>query len=170
MNTMYKNFLFLIILFLFLSGCGFHLRGMPGADYKLPFKTIYIDCGNVVICPNLKNVINTQMLSTIVNNPESAQATVKLIKEDTSRDAQGFTSIGRASAYILTYRVTAQIIQKHVPIGNDIVVSSQSVMQYNDSIILASNQNEITFWDQLHESVTNQLIKRIIFFKTSDVK
>jgi outer membrane lipopolysaccharide assembly protein LptE/RlpB len=65
----------------------------------------------------------------------------------------------------LTYRATAQIIEKHQQIGNDIVVSSSQVMQYNDSIVLSSNQNEATFWDQLHEAVTNQLIRRITFFK-----
>lgn len=164
----YKNFLTLAILFVCISGCGFHLRGTAGANYKFPFKKIYLDCGNVVICPNLTHAINTQELATIVNKPESADATVKLVKEDTSRDAQSFTSVGRASAYVLTYRVTAQIIQKHEQLGKDIVVSSQSVMQYNDSIILSSNQNEVTFWDQLHESVTNKLVRRITFFKTSD--
>lgn len=159
------NFLLVAILFLFLAGCGFHLRGSPGADYKFPFKKVFIDCGNVVICPNLVNAIKTQELAKIVTTPESANATIKLVKEETSRDAQSFTGVGRVSAYLLTYRVTAQIIEKHEQIGNDIVVSSGSTMQYNDSIILSSNQNEVTFWDQLHEAVTNQLVKRITFFK-----
>ncbi len=160
-----RHFLFLLIPLLLLTGCGFHLRGSPGADYNFPFKKVYLECGTVIICSNLTTAINTQELAKIVTNPESADATIKLVKEETSRDAQNFTSVGRASAYLLTYRVTAQIIQKHEQIGNDLVVSSSSTMQYNDSIILATNQNEITFWEQLHESVTNQLIKRITFFK-----
>lgn len=160
-----KNFLLSSIMLILVCSCGFHLRGSSGADYKFPFKTVYVDCGSVVICPNLNNAIKTQMLATIESYPESAEATIKLVKEETSRDAQGFTSVGRVSAYLLTYRVTAQIIQKHEQVGNDIVVSAQSVMQYNDSIILSSNQNEISFWDQLHEAATNQLVKRITFFK-----
>ena len=163
-QSSYRSLLLAILLFS-LSGCGFHLRGSPGADYKFPFKKVFIDCGSVVICPNLVTAITTQELSKIVAKPESADATIKLVKEETSRDAQSFTSVGRASAYLLTYRVTAQIIQKREQIGNDIVVSSSSTMQYNDSIILSSNQNEVTFWDQLHEAVTNQLVKRITFFK-----
>ncbi|MCC2625840.1 MAG: hypothetical protein K0R14_1713 [Burkholderiales bacterium] len=165
MRVLNKFFLLLAIVLLLLSGCGFHLRGSPGADYKFPFKKVYLDCGTVVICSNLNTAIKTQELAKIVTNAESADATIKLVKEETSRDAQTFTSVGRASAYLLTYRVIAQIIQKHEQLGNDLVVSASSTMQYNDSIILATNQNEVTFWDQLHESVTNQLIKRITFFK-----
>jgi LPS-assembly lipoprotein len=160
-----KNILLLIPLFFIMAACGFHLRGSPGANNKFPFKTVYIDCGNVIICPNLKTAIKTQMLATMESSPESAVATIKLVKEETSRDAQGFTSVGRVSAYLLTYRVTAQIIESHEQIGSDIVVSAQSTMQYNDSIILSSNQNEVSFWEQLHEAATNQLVKRITFFK-----
>lgn len=156
----------LIILFLsILSGCGFYLRGSPGADYKFPFKTVYIDCGNVIICPNLTTAIKTQMLAAIESSPESAQATIKLVKEETSRDAQDFTGVGRVSSYLLTYQVTTQIFQRNEQVGNDIVVSVQTTMQYNDTIILSSNQNEVSFWNQLHEAATNQLVKRITFLK-----
>jgi outer membrane lipopolysaccharide assembly protein LptE/RlpB len=89
----YYKTLPLAILLLSLSSCGFHLRGSPSANYKFPFKKVYIDCGNVVICSNLVTAINTQELSKIVTNPESANATIKLVKEETSRDAQSFTSI-----------------------------------------------------------------------------
>lgn len=164
MKKLNTNLLLPGILLILSSGCGFHLRGHSSATtYKFPFKTVYIDCSNVVICANLSAMITTQMLAKIESSPESAAATIKLVKEETSRDAQNFTSVGRVSAYVLTYTVTAQIIQDHEPDPNDIVVSSQAVMQYNDSTILSSNQNEVVFWEQLHDSVTNQLVKRIAF-------
>jgi outer membrane lipopolysaccharide assembly protein LptE/RlpB len=156
------------LMLLIISGCGFHLRGTSGGtNYKLPFKKVYIDCGTVVICPNLNSAIKTQELATIVTKMESADAVIRLVKEDTSRDAQSFTNVGRVSAYMLTYQVTVEIIQNHQKVGKDIVVSSQSVMQYNDSTLLSNNQNEVTFWDQLHEQATNQLVQRLIFFKPS---
>lgn len=164
MIKQYISFLCVAILGFVLVGCGFHLRGSSLSKYKFPFKSVYIECGNVVICPNLTNAIKAQTLAKIESNPESAEATIKLVQENTSRDAQSFTSVGRVSAYLLTYSVTAQIIQHHEQVGNDIVVSSQATMQYNDSTILSSNQNEATFWDQLHQGATNQLIRRITFF------
>lgn len=166
MKNILTSILSMLSIVLTITGCGFHLRGTSGGpNDKLPYKTVYIDCGNVAICTNLTSAIKTQDLAVIESYPESAEATIKLVREDTSRDAQGFTSVGRVSSYLLTYRVTAQVIQKHEQIGHDIIVSSQSTMQYNDSTILSGNQNEVTFWDQLHEAATNQLVIRLIFFK-----
>jgi LPS-assembly lipoprotein len=150
-----------------LSACGFHLRGSMG-DYKFPFKSVYLDCGGVVICNNLQNTIKTQNLSILATNPQSAEVTIKLINEQTSRDPQGFNSAGRVAAFLLSYQVTAQIWKKGEPIGSDLTSVSQSVMQYNDSTILANNQNEVVFWDQLHQNVVNQLIRRITFFNTNE--
>lgn len=167
---MYKpNLIINIIVLLLVNSCGFHLRGSGGdTNYRFPFKTVYVECESVVICTNFKSAIQTQELSKILNNAESAEATIKLLQEATSRDAQGFTSVGRASSYLLTYQVVAQVWQKGQQIGEDMVVNSQATMQYNDSIILSSNQNEVTFWDQLHERVTNQLVRRLIFFKNNN--
>jgi LPS-assembly lipoprotein len=171
-----------------LSGCGFHLRG-TNADYKLPFSTVYLDCKNVAICPNLQSAIKLQKLTTLVssqnpttnttdnknnmysiknntqNNAQEPITTIQLLNEQTSRDPQNFSSVGRIAAYILTYQVQAIILQNGLQIGSTITVSAQSIMQYNDSVILSSSINEGAFWDNLHQSVTNQLIRRLVAFK-----
>lgn len=159
-----RNLICIILVSISIIGCGFHLRGI-GSDYKFPFKSVYLDCSGVAICPNLNTAIKTQNVSQLVTKPESAEVTLKLVDEETSRDAQGFTGVGRVSAYTLNYKITAQIWHNHSQIGKDVTVSSQSVMQYNDSTILSNTQNEVTFWDNLHQNVTNQLIRRLTFFK-----
>lgn len=183
-----NKFLILITSVVTLSGCGFHLRGISG-DYKLPFATVYLDCNNIVICPNLQTAIKTQSLAKLVSSPnmpinkkndlknttnakEEIQGpitTIRLVNEQTSRDPQNFNSVGRIAAYILTYQVQAQVWQYGSQIGDTINVSAQSVMQYNDSIILANNLDEATFWDKLHQSATNQLIRRLVAFKTNSL-
>ncbi len=152
------------LLFISLTACGFHLRGQ-GGDYELPFKTVYIDCGNVIICKNLQTTIKVQNLAEIVKSPDKAQVTLRLVDEQTSRQPQTFNSAGRIASYILMYQAVAQVWQKGEQVGNDINVSAQSVMQYNDSTVLANDQNEATFWDELHRNATNQLIRRLIHFK-----
>ena len=196
------NILLLITISISLSGCGFHLRG-KGGEYKLPFDTVYLDCNNVAICPNLQSVIKNQSLAELASSPTSLNitntekntpdtkpinkdthitnsgtnvgntnnktplliTTIKLVNEQTSRDPQNFNSVGRIASYILTYQVQAQVFQHDVQIGNTINISVQSVMQYNDSIILASSFDEASFWDKLHEDATNQLIRRLIAIK-----
>jgi len=159
-----KKVYIVILIAYILNGCGFHLRGSK-TNYKFPFQTVYVDCGWIVICPNLKNAIKTQELATLVDNPESAVAIIKLTSEQTSRDPQIFNSAGRIAGFLLTYQATLQVFEHNEQVGNDLTASSQATMQYNDSTILANSQNEVLFWDQLHDNVTNQLIRRLTFFK-----
>ena len=155
------------LLITLLSACGFHLRGSNG-DYKFPFKSVYVECGSVVICPDLKTAIKTQNLTILTATPDKAEVIIKLVNEQTSRDPQGFNSAGRIAAFLLTYQTTAQVWQKGEQVGRDLTSISQAVMQYNDSTILSNNQNEVTFWDQLHQNVTNQIIRRLTFFNMSE--
>lgn len=170
----------IVVFSLCLNGCGFHLRG-KNHDYNLPFNYVYLDCKNVNICSNLKSAIKTQGLTQIVNAPTPTKeqissnngkipnvTTILLLNEQTSRDPQNFNSVGRISAYLLTYQIQAQIWQDGVQIGDTLEIQTQSVMQYNDSIILANNIDEAKFWDNLHENATNQLIRKLVAFKTTD--
>lgn len=163
------NLLLLFTLTSIITACGLHLRGTSGS-YKFPFKTVALQCNNVIICSNLQNVITKQSLATIVNDAESAEVVIKLMNEQTSRDPQTFNAAGRVANYILTYQVTTQVWQHHEQIGNDIVVSYQLVSQYNDSTILANNIEENSYWDKIHQNVTNQLVRRLVAFKYSDIK
>ena len=148
-----------------LSSCGFAIRGQSG-NYKFPFKTVYVDCKNVVICTNLITVIKTESLAILVNNPATANITIQLKNEQTARDPQGFNAYGRISAYILTYQAQAQLLNnKKEPIGEPINIVQRLVMQYNDTTILADTTEEKNFWEQLHEMATNQLVHKIVYFK-----
>ncbi len=162
------NFFGVIGIIALLTGCGFHLRGFNNTDFKFPFRSVYIECSNVVICQNFKSVIQTDDLTTITNKPESAEVTIKLINEQTSRDAQGFNSAGRISAFVLTYQVQAQVWKNYQQIGNTIDISTQQTMQYNDATILSNNQEETIMWNELHVSATNQLVRRLVYFKASN--
>ncbi len=156
----------LLPLILLLSSCGFHLRGYDtSSNYKLPFKTVYIQCDNVVICSNLTSLITKQNLSKIVNKPTNAVATIRLLKEETTRDANGFNSAGRISSYLLTYQAVAEVWQSGEQIGDDIVIYNSATMNYNDSLILSKDQEEADIWDKLHQDTASQLVRRLVAFK-----
>lgn len=159
------NRFLLLLLCLCLCACGFHLRGFNNTDFKFPFQSVYVDCNGVVICPNFKTMIVTDDLSQLKDKPESAEVTIKLLNEQTARDAQGFNSVGRISAYLLTYQAQAQVYQHHEQIGDTIDVSVQSTMQYNDATILSNNLGEANFWDNLHQLAATQLVRRLVYFK-----
>ncbi len=153
--------LLIIVLVCIVSACGFHLRGTEGS-YRLPFKSVYLDCNNVIICSNLHTAIKIQNFTNINNKIESAEAVITLFDEQTSRDPQAFNSVGRIAAYLLTYQIKATVTKNNLPIGKTIVISVNSIMNYNDSVILATNQNEVIFWNNLHQKATNQLIYQLV--------
>ena len=164
---------YLILLgLLFLNGCGFHLRGINDS-YKLPFDSIYLQCDGVAVCNVFTSIINEQNLSHIASKAESADIIIKIYNEQTSREAQNFNAMGRVAKYLLTYKVTAQIIKDHEVLGNDIAISVSSIVNYNDSLILSANQNEANIWKDLHVKATDQLIRKIIYQKddtSNDIK
>jgi LPS-assembly lipoprotein len=159
------NIFLLSMLSVSLGACGFHLRGISGDYYKFPFQTVYVQCNHVIICQNLLTSIKTQDLAKLESDSSKAEVIINLINEQTSRDPQGMSSVGRIAAYTLTYQVQAQVWQNGKQIDNDIDISAQSIMQYNDSTILADTQEEANFWDMLHQNANNQLIRRLIHIK-----
>ncbi|MFN8770120.1 MAG: LPS assembly lipoprotein LptE [Neisseriaceae bacterium] len=165
---MNKNKLVLYTIFiitsLLINSCGFHLRGLSGS-YKFPFSKVYLQCDTTILCRNLNSAIKTQNSATIVNKPGKDTVTIQLDNEQTSRDPQRFNAAGRIAAYNLTYQVDAKVIQNYEQLGDSIHISVNSVMNYNDSQILSANQNEAQLWENLHEAATNQLIRRLVYFK-----
>ena len=155
--------IFTTCLFL-VNSCGFHLHGTQG-NYKFPFSPVYLDCNNIAICVNLKTTITHEHLAQITNTTESNTVTIKIFDEETRRDPQSFNSAGRVASYLLTYSATAQLWQQHEQISGDIQLNTQATLQYNDSTILSNNQQETEMWQQLQQSATNQLIRRIVYFK-----
>ena len=147
-----------------LSSCGLQLRGTNN-NFKLPFASIYLECNSVIICQNIKQIIQTDHLTQIVQNPQDSNITIKIFNEQTSRDAQSFNNAGRITGYVLTYTVDSQVLQNNVPISDTFNISAHLIMQYNDATILSSNQEEANVWNNLHINASNQLIKRLVYFK-----
>lgn len=98
------------------------------------------------------------------NKIESDVVIIELSQENTKRDPQSYSSVGRISVYLLSYQIIVNIFSNNEFLGT-LNVMSQATMQYNDTTILSFDQQEASFWDQLHQNVTNQLIRRLIHFK-----
>ncbi len=159
---MHNKFLLLPLIVL-LTSCGFHLRGYNNTDYKFPFNSVFVKCQNVVICSNLETMIKTHDLAIIESQEDKAEAVILLYNEQTSRDIQSFNAAGRISAYLMTYQVQAKVFEHNVQLGNQINVSVNGTLQYNDATILSNNQGEADLWNTLHNNATNQLVRKIIF-------
>lgn len=162
--TMKKNNLLLIPpLVMLLSACGFHLRGLQG-DFKFPYQSVYLQCDGTVICHDFESAVKSENLAKVVTNKESADAMIIVSNEQTSRDGYGYNASGQLSSYLLTYQVAAQVFDRSGnQIGQTIVVQQQTVMAYNNSLILSAQQQEDKSWDSVHQAVISSLIRRIVY-------
>jgi LPS-assembly lipoprotein len=158
----YKNFIIFTPL-LYLFSCGYYLRGTNNV-YKIPYNSIYLDCSKVIICDNLKLAIKTQNLTLLTNDINNADAIIKVSNEETSKVPQNYNIAGRIASYRLTYQVSTKILDKTHP-KEDITfnVYTSSIMNYNDSTILANNINEQDIWNKMHQNATSQLIRKLIY-------
>ena len=161
----YISYYLLIVTCCLIISCGYHLRGFNNTSYKFPFKKIYLDCDAVVICKNIQNVITNEDLAMLATNKQNADVILKVYDEQTTRNAQGFNSVGRISSYILSYQVNLKILSNSQDVKAIIPIYSQIIMSYNDATVLSNNEQESKFWDLLHNEATNQLIRRIVYFK-----
>ncbi len=154
----------LIISIALLTGCGFHLRGGEGDNYKFPFATVYLDCSSPAICNGFRTTIKNERLTTLVSKKESAEAIILVDHEETNRATYDFNSVGQINNIKLTYEVTATIFDnKGNQIHPDILVSTQTLMNYNNSLILSANQQEAQSWDNLHQNAITMLVRRIVY-------
>ena len=154
-----------LILFILNSGCGYHLRGLNNNSYVLPYKLVYLDCAGVSICHNLQVSIQSQHLTTIIEDINKSDAIIKITNEEKSKVPQNYNIAGRIASYRLTYQVSVKVLDKKNP-NHDIKFNTYatSVMNYNDSTILANDTNEKDIWDFLYRNATSQLINKLIYF------
>ena len=160
----YKKII-VLILFILNSGCGYHLRGFNNNSYVLPYKLVYLDCDSIGICHNLQVSIQSQHLTTITEDINKSDAIIKITNEEKSKIPQNYNIAGRIASYRLTYQVSIKVLDKRKP-NHDIKfnIYATSVMNYNDSTILANDTNEKDIWDFLYRNTTSQLINKLIYF------
>lgn len=154
----------LTLLSTLLISCGFHLRGNYGAN-KLMFSSLYLKCTKIAICDNVKNIIINQNLSQISDNLNDAEVMVQIDQEENQRQIQGFNSAGRISNVLLSYSVQLTLFKNGEQLAPAMELISQKSMNINDSLILANNQQEEVIWQELHQELSNQLIRRLEHFK-----
>ncbi len=148
----------------FLLGCGFHLRG-KSENYRFPFLSAHLDCDKVLICSGLQSTIKHEALTELKAAHESAEVTIVVNNEQTSRDALNYNSVGQIASYILTYQISLRLFDAHgQQLGQDIVVKNQMTINYNNSLILSAEQQEANTWEQIHQNVINIVIRRLVYF------
>ena len=141
-----------------LAGCGFQLRGAA----KLPFDTLYLPGAGGGIALELKRNLQAGTGTRVVDSAREAQAVREVTQELRQKDILSLTGTGRVREfslrYVVGYRVHDGKGREFVPPG---VVTLRRDVSFNDSAVLAKENEEALLWQDMQSDMVQQIMRRV---------
>lgn len=151
-----------------IAGCGFKLRGSSGA--LLPYQTFHValpDNSDVGIW--LKRNIEGSRSSQLKAHPEEAEAIFQQLYDQRQKGILSVNAQGLVREYRLEARYGFRVVnakgQVLVP-PNEITLSRD--ISFNDSAVLAKEQEETMLWRDINIDLVNQIMRRLSIVKPRD--
>ena len=153
----------LVCLALLLSACGFQLRGA----YHLPYESLYIALPDAsVIGAGLKRQIRAGGGTRLVDKRDEAQGTFMQTADLRERQILSLNTAGRVREVRLRYRFAYRVIDAK---GRDLVpntgIELTRDLTYDDSAVLAKEQEEQILWRDMENDLVQQLLRRLATLK-----
>jgi LPS-assembly lipoprotein len=142
-----------------LAACGFQLRGA----YTLPFESLYLAVPDYsVVGANLKRAIRASGSTRLALTASDAQATFVPGAEYRDRVVLSVSGTGRVSElrlrYLFSYRLTDDKGRDLVAPGSVELIRD---LTYDDSNVLAKQQEETLLWRDMESDLVQQLMRRL---------
>ena len=157
----------LLALALALAGCGFRMRGTA----EVPFESLYVPGATAGIALDLKRNLQAGTRARVVDDPKTADAVLLFIEESRQKEILSLTSAGRVREFQLRYRVGFRV---HDGKGVDFVPPSTIQLTrdvtFNDTEILAKEQEEQLLFRDMQSDMVQQIIRRLAAAKRPTAK
>lgn len=160
--------LLLIVFAAAIAGCGFQLRGTQGGN--LPYQTIFIalpETADVRIW--LERYIRATGGTQIVNSPGQAEASFQQLGDNRQKIILSVNAQGRVREYRLQLNYSFRVVNAK---GQEIVgpnqISLSRDITYDDSTVLAKDQEEGLLWRDMNQDLVNQIMRRLSLIKPKD--
>lgn len=160
------------ILYLILSGCGFHLRGTSSVALPPELSTLRVTMGGTGYPPLLVEVRNALLALGDVRLTDDASASVPVLQlhsESSASQVLAIDSSGRISAYLLNYRVTYSLIgaDKKSLLQNQ-SVKLQREYGFDRLNVLASEKQSEFLQSEMRRDVAQQILRRLARFSSAN--
>jgi LPS-assembly lipoprotein len=155
--------LWIVAVALFLSACGFHLRG----TYELPFDTLYIaQPESSELRAIIKRNVEASTQTRITDAANEAQATLRIVSDTPVKRILSLNSAGRVREFQLTrtfvFLVASNAGGEYLP-QSSIVISRE--MTFDDSAVLSKASEEVLLWRDIQNDLVQQLLRRLAAVK-----
>ena len=149
----------LVLILALIAGCGFQLRG----SYALPYESLYLSMPDYsVIGATLKRAIRSSATTRLALTASDAQATLLPGAEYRDRVILSVSGTGRISELRLRYLYPYRVVDVK---GRDLVppatIELVRDLTYDDSNILAKQQEEALLWRDMENDLVQQLMRKL---------
>ena len=153
----------LVLILALIAGCGFQLRG----SYALPYESLYLSMPDYsVIGATLKRAIRSSATTRLALTASDAQATLLPGAEYRDRVILSVSGTGRISELRLRYLYPYRVVDVK---GRDLVppatIELVRDLTYDDSNILAKQQEEALLWRDMENDLVQQLMRKLAAVK-----
>ena len=151
--------LFLLIVAVLLSGCGFHLRGQAA----MQFETLYLDAANpgTAFIKELRRSLEANKVK-LLDSPKQADVVLNIISELPDKQILTLDSSGRVSEFALYYRVSLRAYDRQ---HNDLIPADVIVMRrdfpYDDNHVMAMETQQSLLYQNMRTDVVQQIVRRL---------
>ena len=154
----------LVSFLIFLTACGFKLRGSVGTIDSLPFSSMYISIPeNTQFGSDLRRLIaSTSPDTALISAPAGADVVLQQIAESRTARELSLNAQGRVEEYELTLTYTFRLV---TPDGNvvlpDTTLRARRNLPFDDRVVQAKEGEEATLFNQMQSSLVSRILRRI---------
>jgi LPS-assembly lipoprotein len=150
-----------LILSLILTGCGFQLRGSYGITDAV--QPLAVECKSPVpdsVCRAVRNQLERAEVS--LASAGNAAATLKLSDFRQNRQATAVTARAGAAEYTLRQNIQMDVISaQQTPLLAPQTITSTETYRYDETNVLAKQQEEEAIQNQLSQRLAQQILFRL---------
>lgn len=152
----------MVVLVLILSACGFHLRGsMPLAK---PLHRIYIESIDPygVLVKELEQSLKMSH-AEVVNSPDQADTVLKIIRDDSGQDLLSVSGTQQTRQYKLHVTVAFMILNaknRHTLVDQQTLTESRVITIQSNQILGSSNEASMYF-QQMRRTLASAIMFRL---------
>lgn len=142
----------ILILLIFVSACGYHLRGSEYSAENL--KKIYLQGASSQLQQDFKKAFRFSV-NNLVDDINQAEVVVKIIRENMDKQALSLGSTGRANEFELSYDLQFILLDKA---GNKLSKKQTIAVNrdyFNDQkyILAKENEEQVIMTEMYHQAV-----------------
>ena len=145
-----------------LAACGFHLRG----DFNVPFASVFVSTTGASQIANVLKRELTNSPTRLMTSAKDADAQLNISAEKRERIILSLSGAGRVREYQLKISVRYQLIDsKGVVAIPTSEIQLQRIMTYDDSQVIAKQQEEALLYKDMEQDAASQILRRMTAIK-----